>query len=661
MQRWLIITAVLLSTTASAQINYGREDCGPVFEKWISDLENVKSLCQGSVHGPALEAFQQWIGDAQKEIRESKFVAIHREPIRYERPLFSVLDVIDRYGRMSSYETPMDASLFFTYYNSADDREKNIYKTLSFLTAITWFERELERSGRMHFQPSVTSLYSFTENAATKNEHPYFVSSEYKYFLDIVEDNRIAEFKDPMTAWKEELTTHFTQFTRVKPPAWSDKAALDQYLEIFAQPILYALGRLMLFNKDNPYYIDMESRPDLEGDNRFSADYFNKLFVAAFKNNIEALILHLADMKRMYCAATNINELGKITAEVETTAAEQVKPVEIKVPTSRVSFGMARLLIVAKTSKGRLLNSYDHYIFDLHKNNEKNSIKLAVNAYGEIPPGHYTIYNGKRPYESVEVSLSTGQTASVDYVPSSAVRAYYIKPNGQGIPLDFRIDFLLPKGDSYDTVYYDLIRGGKEMEVNPRLYYVRALLPPRFYPPSIGVDVTTEANSLSTVSVAHYGMLSVETYDGMRQPKNVSVNVYGTKINPETGLRKLLTSMNSQYGKTGRNDTLFLEPGIYWIAAQYLFPVGREVQITSDYLTLEPIENLGSLLVTNSTNSTEVIEVTDLKTNKTKNATNNVPVDLLTDRKYRVKIIGGKNLVFNNVVVKPGQQTTVRW
>jgi hypothetical protein len=108
---------------------------------------------------------------------------------------------------------------------------------------------------------------------------------------------------------------------------------------------------------------------------------------------------------------------------------------------------------------------------------------------------------------------------------------------------------------------------------------------------------------------------------------------------------------------------LYLAPGHYYMVADYRFEVGREIEIAADLLTREPIENMGVLLVTNGQNTGEYVEITNIDNNVKRQVRNNTPIHLpgeLAGKRYQVKILkaGVKEQV---VLIKPGEQATVRW
>lgn len=70
-----------------------------------------------------------------------------------------------------------------------------------------------------------------------------------------------------------------------------------------------------------------------------------------------------------------------------------------------------------------------------------------------------------------------------------------------------------------DTILCDVVRDGRIVEVHPRLYYVRPVLPPNYFPAMTRAEVSTNAHNLSTVTVANYGALIVQSYDGLHARK----------------------------------------------------------------------------------------------------------------------------------------------
>ncbi len=145
------ITAILIGSVAAAQINYGREDCGPLFDKWIVQLERVKAAKQDSVAGQPMLEFNKWMKEAKKDMAEGKYKILRRTAVTDTRPLFSALDIIQT-GKTSGGEK-LNAKDFFEYYEAVSENERNLYKTLSWVFNAYEYEKDLEmaRYTDMHF------------------------------------------------------------------------------------------------------------------------------------------------------------------------------------------------------------------------------------------------------------------------------------------------------------------------------------------------------------------------------------------------------------------------------------------------------------------------------------------------------------------------------
>lgn len=667
MLRCSILTAMLLSAAVScAQINLGKDECGPLFDLWVERLRLVKQVCCDSVPGTASVMFNDWYRSARTDIKEGKYKVLRRGLVADARPLISVIDVVNNERLFGG--DGMDAREFFAYQAALSEKEKNIFKTLHLVFSIRFFETEQENYLRTGLYYSQAGALDFAD--WEKSDINEGLAKIYKFLLDIIEDNRTADPSVLTSGHYDRFSLLFRELTGVKPPPYAEKEAVKQYLEYFALPLAYGFGRQMLFDPNDPlHYVN----PDVSGNynqGRYGGAHFNKLFNSIYPVEIENLIQHIQEIKKNSCARATTYELGEVLVDVATLPAQPVKNQrELKEPASPVPPGKARLLIVAKTSHGRLLNSYDHNIFSLYPAGGGKPLKLEVNSYGLVPPGHYYIKNDRRPYDSVEVNLPAGASLPVEYVPSTAIRAVYYHPNGSSRPLDFRVDYLVQnKLNAYklDTIYCDVIREGREAEFNQGLFYVRPLMPPNFYPSSLEAEVATEPNQVSVVSVSGYALLQVQTYDGQKGKRNTRAEIFTAAVNPKTGRRTRLAYINTLNETLGRFDTLFLAPGQYWIEVQYPFTIGRETEITSgSEINTESFENIGSLFISAAGNITEnkgvFAEITDLSTNEKIQIRSGVPVDLPADRKYQVRILKDNSRTYDNVVIRAGEQTVIRW
>lgn len=667
MLRCPLLIAMLMSVAvSSAQINMGKDECGPLFDTWVQQLRLVKQVCCDSVAGNSMVMFNDWYQSAKADIREGKYKVLRRGLVAESRPLISVIDVLNN-ERLIGGEG-MDARSFFEYHAALSDKEKNLFKTLHLVFSIRFFEHELDNDLNMGAYYSQMGSLDFEDWEA--DDIHKGLSKTYKYLLDIIEDNRTADPDVIGIGYYERFSRLFKELTGIKAPAYTEKDRVKEYLQYFALPLAYGIGRQMLFDPNDPLHYIVTNVNGNTNIGRYLGDYFNKLFNSIYPTEIENLIQHIQEIKKVNCARGTPYELGEVIVDVATIPAKQVKVERgFAEPTSKIPAGYARLLIVAKTSTGRLLNSYDHNIFSLYPAEGGKSLKLAVNSYGLVPPGHYFIKNDKRPFDSIEVSLSEGKTREVNYVPSTAIRAVYYYPGSNSKALDFRVDYLVQNRENaykLDTIYCDVIRGGREAEFNQGLFYVQPVMPPNFYPPVVAAEVATEPNQVSVVSVTGYGMLQVETFNGLRGKRNTRVNIFTSAANPKTGKRTRLTYINTLIESTNKFDTLFLAPGQYWIEAQYPFMLGREIEVAAGTeINTEPFENIGSLFVAAAGNISEnnsvFAEITDLTNNEKVQVKSGVPVDLPADRKYHVRILKDSGKEYDNVVIRAGEQTVIRW
>jgi hypothetical protein len=664
MLRWLLIPALWLTHSAvKAQISYGREDCGPVFGSWVEKIEAVKTSARTSYSQQTFALFKKWLDAAKLDLTEGKYKVLRRTEVTESRPLVSVLDVLATYNKTVGGE-PMNYGDFFAYYDALSDKEKNYFKTLTFLFNVHFTEFEI--AGIAGSGMSYADFQGISFNEYEADEYTKYAGILYKYLLDIVEDNRTADPEVLTAIYYEKFEPLIKGYTYVKPPPFSNKQAVRRYLEQFAAPLLYGIGRTILYDKSSRLYTTIPAYTGPLGGNRYSMDYHYNLFNTMYLTELENLVQHILEIKRNSCARAGINELGQLSVDVKNEALKPIPQADLGECKGEIPAGKACMMIVAKAANGRLLNDYDYNRFYLYANGSSEiTLSVYANRYTFIPAGNYIIKLQSLLYDSMQLTIGAGETKLFEFLPKTTISVQLQKENGKIIPLNFRIDYLLmSKKNTYalDTVYCDVVRDGRKIEVHPGLYYVRPILPAYYFPAMTKADVTTYAHNLSTVTVAGYGALIVQSYDGLHAKKRMRVDIFTRNINSKTGTRTWLATFHTMTPSGKDFDTMRLAPGLYWVVMDYGFSIGREVEIGANNITIEPIETLGRLLVTNGTTSREIVEVTDLADNSKRQVYNNIAIDVQTDRKYHVKVLRSNgNKDYPNIEVRPGQQTTIRW
>ncbi len=647
-----------------AQINNGKEDCGPLVNNWIEKLETIKSEISGELSAQNIESFRNWIVDAQVDIGEGRFEILKRPEVMV--PFYTSVISYLHQGTpaepkpISGYYFNTDPQHFFSEFNKAAPREQQDFHAMSFLFRVYSIEMELQNCiGKTTCKP-----WEGYEKAIAGR---FNINDFYKYLLDIVEygkeDNPGSDIYNTYAQNQDGMKT----FTGLQPPHPMKNS--EEYLRFFGPELLYAFARYneYLVSQHLAYPITQIPYAGTLGPNRYTVNYYRLLLARVYRTSLETLIQHLVRL-RSKCSGTNLSDMGSLTFETSFQPVPQQDAGEIPGLPYKITAGKGRLLVEQRTASGKYFDPTETIFIYAMPSPANPSLRWVaggnVNRYVELDPGTYFIRSPKPAKDSMVATINFGGTTVVKMPPKGSLAVRAIGSDGKEIGLTgYRIEILKQnRNNSYqlDTIFFDVWNNSlPPREMNAGLYRVGIRLPEKYYPVFLYAPEAVEVkpNTKTQVILYGFGDLLVRTFNGTgAEVRNMRIDVFTKEKNSKTKEYTHLT-------RTTSFDTLHMRPGHYRLQIDYPFPVIREVEIMSDGLIIEPVDNLGSITISNGKPTKEIIEVMNNETKKTISVRNNSTIDV-EEGTYTVKIpANGSNVAQQrpSVKVKPGMVTTVNW
>ncbi|MES2774385.1 MAG: hypothetical protein V4722_09385 [Bacteroidota bacterium] len=668
----LFVTTMLglcVGYNANSQITYGKEDCGELFNNWIFLLDEAKPGVGESLETKRMESFNRWIAAAKKDIAEARFNVLRKTETEnlYLKSVINVLHnsrgAIFGNGFSASVKYKDDISTtagpFFENINAAGSVTQNLVQALNFPFRVFSIDDEIRESKTQGM------FMLFDINYEGENFETVDLNSFYKYLLDLVEFGRETPMDKDFRLFYKANYKLFGLYTGLDAPNWDETENVKKYLNFFANELLYALGRYseyLINEKKRQSPITLAPYKGTMGDNRYAPDYYKKLLGRSYKGSIEKIIQHVNQLKNN-CAPASLQQAGKVKIETAIQPIPQQENNPIPVPRNSIKPGLGRLLIIQKNAAGKY---YRDEIANLHYTEGTKGWYAGryTNQYDDLNPGHYILRCHRPASDSMLVDIVPGATKVVSLPEKGTMSARLIDTYGKVQQVrTFRIEILKQnKANSYktDTLFFDLRNGdAPPREMNAGLYRVGIHLPPKYYPFMVYAEepVEVQEHNNTEVTISGFGSLSVKTRDGNGKSKVIRTDIFTSERNSKTREYTWLVRSDSQ-------DTLYIRPGRYKVVIDYPLAITRDIEIVSGKHLMEPVDHLGSLLVTNGNTTTEWIEITDETNQKKTSVRNNTSIDVETDRTYTVKVIplnNGTPKYFREVKVQPGMTTTVNW